>query len=144
MRWEDLDLEAGVWTIPNEGRQKGTGGELLLPEMALDIIKTTPRFVGPWVFPGRGENHFKSYKHLDENDGWTLHDLRRTARSLMSRAKVQPHIAERVLGHAIGGVEGVYDRHSYREDKADALKRLAQQIMDIVTPPPSNVRRLRA
>ena len=54
---------------------------------------------------------------------WQLHDLRRTARSLMSRAGVRPDIAERVLGHAISGVEGVYDRHPYRDEKADALRR---------------------
>jgi hypothetical protein len=43
----------------------------------------------------------------------------------MSRAGVRPDIAERVLGHAIAGVEGVYDRHHYAEEKADALKRAA-------------------
>ena len=43
----------------------------------------------------------------------------------MARAGVQPHIAERVLGHAVGGVEGVYDVHRYDAEKADALKRLA-------------------
>jgi hypothetical protein len=53
---------------------------------------------------------------------WTVHDLRRMARSLMSRAGVQRDHAERVLGHAIPGVEGIYDRHSY---DADALRRLA-------------------
>jgi integrase len=56
---------------------------------------------------------------------WVFHDLRRTARSLMSRAGVRPDIAERVMGHAIRGVEGTHDRHSYREEKADALRRLA-------------------
>src|SRR4029077_14278553 len=74
---------------------------------------------------------------------WAFHDLRRTARSLMSRAGVSSDIAERVMGHAIAGVEGVYDRHQYRDEKADALKRLAQQIMDVVVPPPANVRKLR-
>ena len=70
---------------------------------------------------------------------WTVHDLRRTARSLMSRAGVRPDIAERVLGHAIKGVEGVYDRHSYREEKAHALKALAALIEKIVNPPTENV-----
>ena len=63
---------------------------------------------------------------------WTLHDLRRTARSLMSRAGVQPHIAERVLGHVQPGVAGIYDRHSYRDEKADALQRLAGLIDGII------------
>jgi hypothetical protein len=69
--------------------------------------------------------------------------LRRTARSLMSRAGVRPDIAERVMGHAIGGVHGTYDRHSYREEKADALKRLAALIKSIVNPAQGNVRPIR-
>ena len=74
---------------------------------------------------------------------WTLHDLRRTARSLMSCAGVRPDIAERVLGHAIKGVEGIYDRHSYREEKAHALKALAGLIEKIVNPPATNVTPIR-
>ena len=55
-------------------------------------------------------------------DGWTLHDLRRTARSLMSRAGVPSEHAERVLGHVIKGVEGIYDRHGYSEEKGSRSK----------------------
>ena len=65
---------------------------------------------------------------------WTLHDLRRTARSLMSRAGVRPDIAERVLGHAIAGVAGVYDRHSYADEKRAALEKLAGLVERIVNP----------
>lgn len=71
--------------------------------------------------------------------GWRLHDLRRTARSLMSRAKVAPDIAERVLGHALPGIRGVYDRHEYLAEKRDALERLDALVQSIVTPPPANV-----
>jgi integrase len=53
---------------------------------------------------------------------WTLHDLRRTARSLMSRAGVSADIAERCLGHVIPGVRGVYDRHAYLEEKRTAFE----------------------
>ncbi len=45
---------------------------------------------------------------------WRLHDLRRTARSLMSRAGVSSDVAEMVLGHKLSGVRGVYDRHQLR------------------------------
>ena len=57
----------------------------------------------------------------------------------MSRAGVRPDIAERVLGHAIKGVEGVYDRHSYREEKAHALVALASLIENITNPPANKV-----
>ena len=65
---------------------------------------------------------------------WTLHDLRRTAKTLMVRAGVRPDISERVLGHVIAGVEGTYDRHSYADEKRDALEKLAAMIERILNP----------
>lgn len=66
--------------------------------------------------------------------GWRLHDLRRTARSLMGRAGVPTDHAERVLGHVMPGVRGVYDRHSYLPEKRTALERLAVMVDGIVNP----------
>jgi hypothetical protein len=52
-------------------------------------------------------------------------------------------IAERVLGHAVAGVEGTYDRHHYQPEMADALRRLAGLIETIINPPGEKVVRLR-
>jgi integrase len=65
---------------------------------------------------------------------WTLHDLRRTARSLMSRAGVSSEHAERTMGHSIKGVEGIYDRHKYMHEKSAALAALADWIDGIIHP----------
>jgi integrase len=70
---------------------------------------------------------------------WTLHDLRRTARSLMSRAKVPTDHAERVIGHVIGGVRETYDRYEYLHEKRDALEKLAGLVDLILNPPADNV-----
>jgi integrase len=70
---------------------------------------------------------------------WRLHDLGRTARSLMSRAGVSADIAERCLGHVIPGVRGVYDRHEYLDEKRQAFEALAAQIERIVNPPAANM-----
>ena len=151
MRWQDVGVD-GVWRIPAEAREKGNAGELVLPEIALEIIRAQPHFVdNPHVFAGRGAGNFKSWSHskrafdakLDGIEPWVLHDLRRTARSLMSRAGIRPDIAERVMGHAIAGVEGVYDRHSYREEKAHALAALASLIENILNPPADKVLSIR-
>jgi integrase len=64
---------------------------------------------------------------------WVLHDLRRTARSLLSRFTT-PDVAERVIGHAIPGVRGHYDFHEYAEEKRAALERLGAYIEDIIYP----------
>jgi integrase len=63
-----------------------------------------------------------------------IHDLSRTARSLMSRAGVASDHAERCLGHVIGGVRGVYDRHAFSREKREAFEALAAQIERILNP----------
>jgi hypothetical protein len=64
---------------------------------------------------------------------WVVHDLRRTAKTLMTRAGVRPDIPERVLAHVILGVEGVYDRWGYLPEKYDALTRPAALVDRIIT-----------
>jgi len=148
MAWSDL--ADGVWTIPREPREKDTGGALALPAMALAIIDKQPRFASsPYVFPARGsDGPFRGFgaskaafdaKLPKETRPWTLHDLRRSARSLLPRAGVLSEHAERVLGHAIRSVEGIYDRHQYFMEKREALARLAGLVDSIVHPRPANV-----
>jgi integrase len=146
MRFDDVAVD-GTWSIPAEKGEKGHAGVLNLPGLASDIINAQPRFSSnPHVFPAsRGNGPLRGYSRLkaafDKKScvsDYTLHDLRRCARSLMARAGVQPHIAERVLGHAIGGVAGIYDRYRYDHEKADALQRLATLIEMIVNPSPGD------
>lgn len=66
---------------------------------------------------------------------WQLHDLRRTGRSLMSRAKVDADHAERCMGHVIGGVRETYDRYEYLDEKRVAFEALAAMVDMILKPP---------
>lgn len=146
MRWQDIDAE-GVWIIPTEAREKNNPGALKLPQMARDVIAAQSEVEGnPYVFAGRGAKAFNSFsagkRDIDTKvkiAPWVFHDLRRTSKSLMARAGVRPDISERVLGHVIPGVEGTYDRHSYSDEKAKALKALAELLGRILNPPGENV-----
>ena len=150
MRWDDID--DGVWTIQRSEREKANAGSLQLPKAVIDIIEDQPRIAGnPFVFAaGKGNGPLNSFSQrkeeidakLPEAPAWTIHDLRRTARSLMSRADVRPDISERVLGHAIAGVEGVYDRHGYDDEKGMALVALASLVDRILDPSKAKVARL--
>ena len=140
MRWDDI--ADGVWTIPAEDREKVNAGRLKLPKLALEIIDAQPRVKGnPYVFAGRGTKAFNSFSQgkaeLDEKltiAPWMIHDLRRSAKSLMARAGVRPDISERTLGHVIKSVEGVYDRYDYMKEKGEALKKLAGLVTRIIDP----------
>jgi integrase len=141
MRWSDL--ADGVWTIATAEREKSNAGALALPPQAIAIIEAQPHMAGnPFVFASaRGDGPLDSFSGVKASldaaagvSGWTLHDLRRTARSLMSRAGVSSEHAERVLGHVQPGVRGIYDRHKYDAEKADALVKLAA-LVDTITNP---------
>jgi integrase len=137
------EITGAEWTIP--GSRYKTGKDHLVPlsGMALSIL---PKGSGEWLFSKDGvsplhASHFKAAfdKALPGLPRWTLHDLRRTARSLMSRAGVPTDHAERCLGHVIGGVRGVYDRHEYLEEKRRAFEALASLVARIVDPQPNVV-----
>jgi integrase len=155
MKWSDIG-EDGVWRVASEAREKGNIGEVRLPPLALDIIRSQPQFdSSAYIFASilavrrrhkaggtsSPPQPFGLGKQLSEKLGnmphWTLHDLRRTARSLMAdkRCGVADNIAERVLGHKIGGVHGIYNRHDYFNEKSDALQKLANLVEMIINPP---------
>jgi integrase len=147
MVWAELD---GVdWVLP-AARNK-VKCELVRPlgADALAILAKQPRFAdSPYVFTDGGRYPLNGFTRLKGRfdakcgvTGWTLHDLRRTARSLMSRGHVPPDHAERVLGHKIGGVRKTYDRHEFHAEKKAALEALALQIRGILHPT-DNVLRL--
>lgn len=77
---------------------------------------------------------------------WVIHDLRRTARTLLQRAGVPYDVGEAVLGHVIGGggVGAVYARHGFADEKRAALERLAETVAAIVSPLTGNVTALAA
>jgi integrase len=141
LRWSDI--QDSVWVIATAPREKGNAGKIKLPAVALEIIKRQPRLGdNPCVFAGRTSGPtaiFRSGPHKARFDnlcgvrGWRIHDLRRTARSLMARAGVQTEIAERVLGHTQGELIETYNRHHYQEEMADALTKLAELIKQITS-----------
>jgi integrase len=149
MRWSDLDGD--IWNIRRAPREKANAGKLQLPPLAMDVLAGLPRFArNDYVFAGRGANPFDGGKPKAQFDtscgvsGWVLHDLRRTARSLMARAGVPREHAERVLGHAIGStVEQTYNRHQFDVEKSVALRKLAALVARIVETPKGNVVELR-
>jgi len=134
MRYDDV--RNGVWYIRSEAREKGNGVELRLPTIALEILKQQRQICpGPRVFDcpiTRLRNLKLRFDRKHPMQPWVLHDLRRTSRTRMAEAGVMNVVAELVLGHAQRGVEAIYNRHAYFEEKAEALEKLAAKLADII------------
>jgi integrase len=152
MAWAEVNLDDALWVVPANRTKSGTPHEVPLSPMAVDLLRSLPRFAGgDFVFSttgGRGGIvSFGLYKTVIDAraaglTNWRFHDLRRTARTNLASLGVTPFIAELILGHAQKGVHAIYDTHRYSVEKREALERWAGRLRDIVTPPPANVRRL--
>jgi integrase len=136
------ELSGAEWTIPASRYKTEVDHMVPLSAAAMALIDGLPRIGdGKFVFTVSGRVPIGGFSKRKANfdracgvTGWMLRDLRRTSRSLLSRAGIDADTAERCLGHVITGVRGVYDRHDYREEKAHAFEALARQIARIITP----------
>jgi integrase len=141
MRWDEI--AGDEWTIPS-ARYKNKPGHhydhlVPLSYAARALLAKLPR-MGAFAFTTDGKRPIAGFSAMKRRfdkqcgvAGWTLHDLRRTARSLMSQAGVPPDHAERAIGHVIGGVRGTYDRHAYKAEKRAAFEALAALVEQITS-----------
>ena len=126
----------GLWTIPAARYKTKLDHMVPLTPAARAILDEQPvqGEIG-LIFTTDGKVAYNDWngaqKRLAELTGirgWTIHDLRRTAHTLMTRFGVSHFDADRVLGHVIPGVGGTYNRHDYLNEKRRALETLASAI----------------
>jgi integrase len=142
------ELDGDTWTIPGERYKTKVSHVVPLTAQARDVIGKVGKDTKFIFSNDGGETAISAFSDIKLTidaeiakvrvgkppmQQWGFHDLRRTARSLMSPAKVPADHAERALGHVIGGVRETYDRHEYLDEKRAALEALAKVISDILS-----------
>lgn len=156
--WQEINLETGIWELPKERSKSGVGLTIPLPELCISWFKELEiRAAGsPYVFPNRRSSknpHMgpdtlnraitKLFGHeagkkiqppnkMGDIQHFSVHDLRRTCRTMLAQIGVPGHVAERCLNHKLKGVEGIYNKHDYFEERKEALALLAKKIESII------------
>jgi integrase len=157
LRWEEVRDDR--IELPGARTKNGRAHTIPLSEPARAVIAAQPRHSDEFVFVSLTGRPFRSFARckilLDEAiaktggkplNHWTIHDLRRTAATMMAEIDIQPHIIEAVLNHVSGhkaGVAGIYNRANYEAEKRTALCRWAEHVTAIVEGRESNVTPLR-
>lgn len=149
-RWQDVDLDRRLWTIPKELIKSGREHQVPLSVEAAAILNKLPRIDGAaLIFPAtktrikddveRPISGFSKVKRrldkLAAVDSWTFHDLRRTTASGMARLGFAPHVLAAVLNHdqqSVQGVTVIYNRTRYGKEKAEALALWSQHVAKLI------------
>ena len=146
MTWWEVDFEKRMWTIPKERAKNGIAHDVPLSDAAAEILSGVRRISSSrqLIFTTTGETPVSGFSkaktRLDaavpNAPSWVLHDLRRTAASGMARLGINLPVIEKVLNHtsgSFGGVAGIYQRHTFLEEKRAALNTWANHIRSIIT-----------
>jgi integrase len=140
MCWAEVDAN-GIWVLPSARSKTKTEIVRPLSKAAQAVLAELPR-IGDYPFTSNAITPIASFSGpktaLDARSrvvGWRLHDLRRTARSLLSRAGVNSDVAEKCLGHSRGDIIERYDQHKYIDEMQRAFKALSVLVARIINPP---------
>jgi integrase len=141
MTWKELDLDARVWTLPGARAKNGIEHTIPLPDSAVDILTDCPRIVGcDFVFSVNGRNPMRAFyltkRRIDAlmpagTAPWVMHDIRRTVATGMAKLGINLPVIEKLLNHVSGsfaGIVGVYQRHSFADEKRTAMDAWAQHV----------------
>lgn len=142
--WDEFDLKAGIWRIPIQRTKTKVAIEIPLVPWVIDVLKgQESRRYNDYVFPALRMSPGKTtgymgdvtinqalYRLQSDLEPFSVHDLRRTARTFLSSLRVAPHVAELCLNHTLKGIRGVYDIHDYFDERREALAALANLLME--------------
>ena len=143
--WDEFDLTAGEWHIPGERTKTEAAIRIPLSPWVIAILEEQrARSFNDYVFPMQRTMPGKTTSHLSETtlnhalymlqsdlEPFTVHDLRRTARTHLAALGIAPHIAEMCLNHKLAkGIEAVYNVHDYFEERREALAALSDLLTE--------------
>jgi integrase len=145
-RWEHVDFEQAEWHVPAENSKTGKPHIVFLSRQAIALFNELQALAGgsDLVMPGRG-SFTKPFAHNAMNNAlkvalqgqdipaFTVHDLRRTASTLLHENGWASDVVEKALNHTIGGVRGVYNRAEYEPQRREMLQFWADYIEQLTT-----------
>ena len=151
MRWQDVDLQTGWWTIPAASSKNRLTHRVPLNDSAAAIIASLlvkaskdqvfvlgafQRTKGAGARGHRQQAEAVAKFPVDDFRG---HDLRRTAASMMASGGIPRLTISKILNHVERGITAIYDRHSYDPEKQAALAWWDTKLASILKPKAAKV-----
>ncbi|WP_273411819.1 tyrosine-type recombinase/integrase [Elstera cyanobacteriorum] len=130
-RWDEIDLEAGTWTIPTERMKARVEHVVPLSPAAISLLQSLPR-IGEFCFPGRGRGSSISNMTMTQQIrrmGFevTAHGFRSSFRTWAAEKTDFPHeVCEAALAHTVADkVVAAYQRGTFFEKRRALMEQWA-------------------
>ncbi|QII87424.1 tyrosine-type recombinase/integrase [Bordetella hinzii] len=143
--WKDVDFVHAEWHIPVENSKTRKPHIVFLSTQAVTAFRELHRLASGshLVLPGRGslskpfaDNAINSALKValqgQDIPAFTIHDLRRTASTLLHESGWSSDVVEKALNHTIGGVRGIYNRAEYGKDRRNMLQFWADFVGELI------------
>ncbi|ABP61293.1 site-specific integrase [Enterobacter sp. 638] len=137
---DEFDREEGVWVVPADKSKTKKMIRRPLFDAADDLLKKAEMTYGNVLFPGpdlkksmtiAGANRYLGRIQASLGFGeFSAHDFRRTLATRLSEEGVAPHVIEKMLGHELGGVLSVYNKHDWIAEQKAAYELYAEKIFE--------------
>lgn len=144
-KWSEIDFVKKTWHMPKDRSKTGVAITYPLPDyLVMNFEELKVLSVGSqYVFPNRRKSirfpHISmdtwnaALSSLFKNnqlviDHFTIHDLRRTCRTIMTDLGIAPHVAERCLNHKLPKIMAIYDKGDYFEERKEAHQKLVKHL----------------
>ena len=144
LQWKEIGFDENLISLPPARTKNARAHSFPMSKPVRDILKARPH-TPDYVFGRDGFSDWGKCKiSLDARiaelgkplPDWTIHDLRRTFATGLQRLGVRLEVTEAILNHvggSRGGVTGIYQRHSWAEEKRTALDAWAAHVLDVVS-----------
>jgi integrase len=144
--WSEIDAERQVWVLPAVRSKNAREHVSPLSTQAWAIIQAMPRFADcDYVFSADGHNAIVGWAKAKSRisakagiaeEGWRLHDVRRSCAAGMQRLGVSVPVVEKALNHQSGvfrGIVSTYQTHDYADEVRIALQKWSDHVEQLVT-----------
>jgi integrase len=137
MRWDELNLDEGRWTIPAErmkGRREHQVALGLLAVAELSGLRRTGRYVfSDGKAPPSRVNRILKSLHGWAGGGWSWHDFRRAFMTWAVQNGHPREFAKIALSHLIKDrLDQAYDQHNYWREAAGVMLSWQNHVMEVL------------
>ena len=141
-RRSHFDMIAGVWTVPAELSKTGKPIRRPIPHRIKPMLERLMNIYDDVLFPGSrldtsitisvANRYIRRLRAVVGIPMWRTHDFRRSISTGASELGVMPHVVEKMLGHELGGVLSIYNKHDWLEEQLVAYNLYGDKLFEYV------------